>query len=83
LNHSTGAFAEHVIGKSHVALRIPSHISFEEAASLGAGLSTNGLSLYKSLGLPLPNAPAKEAFPVFVYGGSTATGLQAIQLLKL
>jgi NADPH:quinone reductase-like Zn-dependent oxidoreductase len=83
LNHSTGAFADTVIGKAHVSLRLPDTFTFEEGATLGAGLTTNGLALYKSLGLPLPNAPAHTPFPVFVYGGSTATGAQAIQLLKL
>jgi NADPH:quinone reductase-like Zn-dependent oxidoreductase len=62
---------------------IPPSISFEDAATLGAGLVTIGLSLYKSLQLPLPSAPAKESFPVFVYGGSTATGILAIQFIKL
>jgi NADPH:quinone reductase-like Zn-dependent oxidoreductase len=71
------------LGKSNVALHIPPSLSFEKAASLGAGLTTIGLCLYKSLQLPLPTSPAKEPYPVFVYGGSTATGIIAIQFLKL
>jgi NADPH:quinone reductase-like Zn-dependent oxidoreductase len=62
---------------------IPPSVSFDDAATLGAGLSTIGLSLYSSLQLPLPSAPSKEPFPVFVYGGSTATGILAIQFMKL
>ena len=58
-------------------------MSFERAASLGAGVTTIGLCLYKSLQLPLPTAPAEVPFSVLVYGGSTATGVLAIQFLKL
>ena len=83
MNHWTGAFAEHVLGKSDVTLHIPPGLSFEKAASLAAGLTTIGLCLYKSLQLPLPTLPAKEAYHVFVYGGNTATGIIAILLLKL
>lgn len=38
--------------------------------------------LYKALKLPQPNAPAKEPFPVLIYGGSTATGVAGIQYAK-
>jgi NADPH:quinone reductase-like Zn-dependent oxidoreductase len=83
MNHTTGAFAEHVIARSHVIFRIPPSLTFEEAASFPAGLITNILALYKLLRLPLPSNPAEKGFPVLVYGGSTATGVLAIQLLKL
>ncbi len=82
LNHSTGAFAEHIIGKGDIALKLPENMSFDEGATLGAGVTTIGLSLYKSLGLPLPTSPVELPFPVLVYGGSTATGALAIQFLK-
>lgn len=64
-------------------MRIPDDMSFEEAATLGAGIVTMGQGLYQSLGLPLPDDPAKEAIPVLIYGGSTATGSLAIQFAKL
>ena len=86
LNHSTGAFAEHILGKDSVALILPDNVSFESAASLGAGLTTIGLCLYKSLQLPLPTLEHQVSplsGPVLVYGGSTATGVLAIQFLKL
>jgi NADPH:quinone reductase-like Zn-dependent oxidoreductase len=83
LNHSLGAFAEHIIGKGDIAMRLPPNVSFDEAATFPVGLTTIGLSLYSSLKLPLPNEPAKVPFPVLVYGGSTATGALAIQFCKL
>ncbi|KIW45808.1 uncharacterized protein PV06_01519 [Exophiala oligosperma] len=82
MNHLTGAFAEHVIGKGDLALHIPPSLDFEQAASLGVGLVTIGLCLYKSLKLPLPTSPVDRSFPVLVYGGSTSTGTLAIQFLK-
>lgn len=82
-NHETGAFAEYVIAKGDVQLKIPDRLSFEEAATLGVGITTVGQGLYQSLGLPLPDQPAEEKFPILIFGGSTATGTIAIQFAKL
>ncbi|MCJ1399246.1 hypothetical protein MMC11_002448 [Xylographa trunciseda] len=81
--HEDGAFAEHIVAKADVQSKIPENLSFEEASTLGVGISTVGQGLYQSLGLPLPSNPAKEAFPLLIYGGSTATGTLAIQFAKL
>jgi NADPH:quinone reductase-like Zn-dependent oxidoreductase len=62
-------------------MKIPSNISFEEAATLGVSISTVGQGLYQSLGLPLPEKQASQ--PVLIYGGATGTGLFAIQFAKL
>jgi len=83
VNHSTGAFAEHILAKGDVAIKIPDTLSFEEAATLGVGITTVGQALYQSLKLPLPTEPAKEPLPILIYGGSTATGSLAIQFAKL
>ena len=77
----TGAFAEIIISKGDLAMRIPAHVSFEEAATAGVAVATVGLGLYKHLGLPLPGSG--PGFDVLVYGGSTATGTIAIQFAKL
>ena len=83
LEPEDGAFAEHVVVKGDLQLRIPKHLSFEEASTLGVGIFTVGQAMYQSLRLPLPTEPAKEPFPVLIYGGSTATGTLAIQFAKL
>lgn len=82
-NYEDGAFAKYVTCKGDIQMKIPDNMSFEEAATLGAGIVTLGQGLYQSLGLPLPDDPAKEAIPVLIYGGSTATGSLAIQFAKL
>ena len=78
-----GAFAEYIVAKGDIQMKIPPPMAYEEAATLGIGILTVGQSLYQSLQLPLPSAPAKKASPVLIYGGSTATGTLAIQFAKL
>ena len=82
-NHEDGAFAEHVTAKGDLQIKIPDYMTFEEAATLGAGIITVGQSLYECLELPLPDDPPMRPFPVLIYGGSTATGTLAIQFAKL
>ncbi|KAJ5719853.1 alcohol dehydrogenase [Penicillium malachiteum] len=83
VNHECGAFAEYAVAKACVQRKIPDNLSFEEAASLGVAIMTAGQGIYKNLELRLPTEPTKEPFPLFIYGGSTATGMAAIQLAKL
>ncbi|KAJ8111359.1 hypothetical protein ONZ43_g5642 [Nemania bipapillata] len=78
-----GAFAEYIIVIDHAQIHIPKNLSFQEAATLGVGLNTAGLSLYQYLKLKTPSEPVSELVSVLVYGGSTATGSLAIQLAKL
>lgn len=78
-----GAFGEYVVAKGDIQMAVPENVSFEEAATLGVGVTTVGQGLYQSLGLPLPDAPAKERLPVLIYGASTATGTLAVQFAKL
>jgi len=78
-----GAFGEYLVAKGDIQMKVPDGVSFEEAATLGVGITTVGQGLYQSMELPLPDSPAKEPFPVLIYGGSTATGALAIQFAKL
>ncbi|KAI4909275.1 hypothetical protein J4E90_007972 [Alternaria incomplexa] len=81
-DHTNGAFAEHVKAKNGINLKIPSNMSFEDAATLGVGITTVAQGLYQELGLPFPPAKVQSPTPVLIYGGSTATGTLAIQYAK-
>lgn len=84
LTPRVGAFTEYVGATGHVVMKLPDSMSFEEGAALGSGISTIGLALFKSLQVPgYPLEPAAKPRHVLVYGGSSATGTLAIQLVKL
>lgn len=78
-----GAFAEYIVAKGDLQWKIPENMSFQEAATLGVGIHTVVQGLYQSLKLALPTEPIKDATPILIYGGSTATGTLAIQFAKL
>ncbi|KAI1739510.1 GroES-like protein [Xylaria scruposa] len=87
-----GAFSEYIRVRPEMLLRVPQGekgcplLPMEQAATLGVGLMTNIMALWDQSGLALaatPDAPAEKPFPVLVYGGSTATGTLAMQLLRL
>lgn len=82
-NTEDGCFAEYCVAKDGLQMRIPDGMSFEEAATLGLGVTTMSQGLYTSLRLPLPSQPARKPFPILIHGGSTATGSLAIQFAKL
>ncbi|KAI0097729.1 putative alcohol dehydrogenase [Nemania sp. FL0031] len=85
----SGAFAEYVTVDSRLVLGVPTEWSDFQGAALGAvGWGTVGLAISDPEALAiddLPSAPASTAQrePVLVYGGATATGTMACQLLKL
>ncbi|KAB8239565.1 hypothetical protein ETB97_006740 [Aspergillus alliaceus] len=78
-----GCFAEYIVAKGDLQMHIPESLSFQEAATLGVGITTVGQGLYQSLKLALPTEPISEPEPILIYGGSTATGSLAIQYAKL
>lgn len=63
-----GSFGEYCVAKGDILLKVPDAVSDEQAATLGVGISTIGQGLYQSLELPMPDQPAKEPFPVLIYG---------------
>ncbi len=98
LQPDVGAFAEYIGACADLLLKIPEHMSIEEAASLGIGVATATLSLFGELRVPATLDQLREYQPtgskqtgteqeerdfVLVAGGSTATGTRAIQLAKL
>ncbi|PWY89875.1 GroES-like protein [Aspergillus heteromorphus CBS 117.55] len=85
-----GAFAQYVIAKGDLQIRVPDSMGFEAASTLGVGLATVGQNLYQSLQLPDPcygQGPSQDAEgdcpQLLIYGGATATGTLAIQFGKL
>ncbi|KAF2825388.1 oxidoreductase-like protein, partial [Ophiobolus disseminans] len=82
-DHANGAFAEHIKAKAGIHLKLGDNISFEDAATLGVGLTTVAQGLYQELGLPFPPNKVQEHTPVLIYGASTATGTLAVQFAKL
>jgi NADPH:quinone reductase-like Zn-dependent oxidoreductase len=94
LEPRVGAFAQYVGATAELLLKIPDMMTFEEASTLGIGLATAGLALFRELEIPVSIedlidraqdsdvTPRNAAF-VLVSGGSTATGTRAIQILKL
>lgn len=79
----SGAFGDYVVASSDIQLKIPDNVSFEEAATLGVGITTVGQGLYQFLKLPLPSSPLSTPKPILINGGSTATGILGIQFAKL
>ncbi|KFY03517.1 hypothetical protein V490_00166 [Pseudogymnoascus sp. VKM F-3557] len=83
-----GAFADFVVVASNLVFKVPLGMSSQQASTLGIGLSTVGLALNHTLGLPLPQAsgvlPISPDRPhILIYGGATATGTLAIQMARL
>jgi NADPH:quinone reductase-like Zn-dependent oxidoreductase len=92
LRPKVGAFAQYVRASANLLLKIPDHMSFEEAATLGMGVSTTTLALFVELQVPATleplsaakgDAKASTGSFVLVAGGSTTTGTRAVRLLKL
>lgn len=85
IDHATGAFADYVRVDADLLLKIPTSMTWERAAAVGGvGHGALCIALWESLGLPgRPEKPTTIPLPVLVFGGSTATGTLAIQLLKM
>lgn len=94
LRHDNGAFAEYVAVPARLIWHMPAAMDFATASTIGATLATVGLALFQYLQVPMPSAktiaesqaaasPERKARMALVYGGGTATGAMAIQVLKL
>jgi NADPH:quinone reductase-like Zn-dependent oxidoreductase len=82
-----GAFAQWVVVDSRLLVKVPDSWNDFEAASLGVGWSTLCLAFSDPNALGLEGLPSKPSHqsqePVLVYGGGTASGTLACQLLTL
>lgn len=83
---SEGGFQEYVVLHTHMASKIPDHISFAEASVIPMGISTAACGLFQKdfLGLDLPTSSQKDTAKtkgiLIIWGGSTSVGCNAIQL---
>ena len=84
-----GAFATYIRAPAPLIMRITetARLTPEQAATLATALATCTLAFWSADALGLlpstPEEPCENPLPVLVYGGSTATGTIAIQLLRL
>jgi len=83
LQREDGAFAQKIVAKADIQIKIPDHMSFEEAATLGVAIVTVGQGLYEAMGLNFPNKPSKDGEFILIYGGSSAMGTMGLQFAKL
>ncbi|GLA62085.1 hypothetical protein AtubIFM55763_007302 [Aspergillus tubingensis] len=83
----SGTFAEYVVAKAAVQIRIPDGVTFEVAATVGVGAIAAGQCLFGPSGLNLPwprfHTPGENHDAIMIYGGSTASGCWLIQVAKL
>lgn len=84
-NPRSGTFTEYIAVYSDQLWRLPGNMSWEEGAALGwAVVGSVGLALFKALKLPgSPEQPVQKDTYALVFGGATASGTMAIQLLRL
>lgn len=97
LQPDVDAFAEYAGACVDILLKLPDHMTFEEASTLGVGVGTAMMGFFDEFcvrpslkelrrGGMKPvhdDAGEKERAYVLVAGGSIATGTRAIQLLKM
>lgn len=89
-DRESGAFGQFVLAQAELLLRVPADgLPLHEAAALGTATFTACAALWGSLRLtatperPLSVLADGKAQPILVYGGSTACGSMAVQLLSL
>lgn len=85
-NTEDGAIAEFIVAKGDTCMRIPDHLDFEEACTLGVSVLTCGQGLFQEMKLRLSSAvdeQTEQGEHILIYGGSSSSGLVAIQLCTL
>ncbi|KAI9725403.1 MAG: hypothetical protein M1828_003253 [Chrysothrix sp. TS-e1954] len=80
-----GCFQDYVVLDQTLAMKIPNSMSITDAAIFPCGVCTAGRGLFSKsfLGLPYPQLrPSSSGKCVFVWGGSSVVGSNAIQLCR-
>jgi NADPH:quinone reductase-like Zn-dependent oxidoreductase len=84
---SSGAFSQWLMTDSRLLLKVPESWDDLQGAALGGvGWGTAGLALCDPKALNLsgrPSKPSLKSEPVVVFGGATASGTMACQVLQL
>ncbi|EGO00285.1 hypothetical protein SERLA73DRAFT_180787 [Serpula lacrymans var. lacrymans S7.3] len=90
MDNRKASFQQYVIVPAEIVGKIPSNISFDQAATLPVCIATTALSLYSpapnGIGLRAPWDGGRGSFsgqPALVIGGATSVGQYAIQWAKL
>ncbi|KAF2753210.1 putative alcohol dehydrogenase [Pseudovirgaria hyperparasitica] len=78
-----GAFAEWIVAKGDVCMRIPASMSFEEASGIGMAAITSGQAMFQKMEMSLPTKPIEKKEYLLVYGGSTVCGTLAVQYANI
>ncbi|WVQ99126.1 hypothetical protein IAU59_006258 [Kwoniella sp. CBS 9459] len=87
----TGAFQEYSVHSASEIGHTPSYLTDEKAATLGTGLITAGVALFRTLGLSLDDLDqaskrktrADGAPWLLIWGGAGITGVYLIELARL
>jgi NADPH:quinone reductase-like Zn-dependent oxidoreductase len=83
----SGTFAEYVVAKAAIQMKIPDGVSFEDAATVGVGAATAGQCLFGpsclKLQWPEDQNHIENREAILVYGGATSAGSWIIQFAKL
>jgi NADPH:quinone reductase-like Zn-dependent oxidoreductase len=67
-----GCYAQFIRVDGENLFKIPEHISFDQATSIGVAFQTAALGLYHTLKLPEPYGMLdKEATPILIWGGAS------------
>lgn len=81
-----GSFAEYLVTDADLVIKVPDNMSLDESSTIGLSFMTAVHALSSCLGLSLEPRDANHIHdpkPVLVWGGNTACGNFAIQILKI
>lgn len=81
-----GSFAEYLVTDDDLVIKVPENMSLDVASTIGLSFMTAVHALSSCLGLPLEAIDTNHTHdpkPVLVWGGNTACGNFAIQILKI